>query len=162
MLRPILVAGAAALALTATGCGLRPAATGSPLGDYTNSDAILAASVGTGAGSPAAAAEGCGHSKGYGGLVLLTSADTQKSVGAIVDELRAGHSLDTVAGSSDATVKQQANATVKVVLDAGVANARITSAQEQQLLPLASSLIDMAMGADVSACISAVGTGAGR
>ena len=156
MLRPVLAAGAAVLALTATGCGLRNAALGSvsPIG----TDTVLTSALGPGDPSAAPAAA-CSHTRAYAGLVALTSADTQTSVRSIVDRLRQGTSLETIAGDKEATVKQQANDAAKVLLDLAVANGKLSSSQEPPAQQKISAAIDTALAADVSSCIPA-GVGA--
>ena len=104
--------------------------------------------------APAPQAPDCSGGQGaYEALVAIVSADTGTSVQTIAGKLRAGSSLDDVAGPHQGEVRQQAVALVDGWLRFAVANGRLTQRQAAVYSALAAGVIDALMAADVSSCV---------
>ena len=88
---------------------------------------------------------------------MLVSSDTGTSVQDIAAKLRSGSTLNDVAGTHQAEVRQQATALVDGWLRFAVANDRLTQRQAVAYAAAASHVIDVLMAADVSACVPAGG-----
>jgi len=166
MLRTIAAAGAAVVALTLGGCGHRttaaPSADGATLASYVMDSAAPTASPSP---APAGRAGQAGQSApavcssgqdAYRVLLFLVSGDTGTPVQQIVSDLRAGRSLDDVAGAHTGQVKSQAMGLVRAWLQFAEANGRITVEQGEQYGAVASVAIDALMAANVQACLPAV------
>lgn len=85
----------------------------------------------------AAAEPGRGHGReafAFRALVRLVATETNQTAKAVIDQLRAGKSLDQIAGAKAASIRQQVLDRLKVRLDKAVANKRITQAQADQRL----------------------------
>lgn len=78
-------------------------------------------------------------------LVKLVAHDTGKSVAEIRSELKAGKSLNDIAGTQAASVRTQALARVKKTLDRAVLKGKLTVQQEATLMTKAGKQLDKLM-----------------
>jgi hypothetical protein len=167
MHRTTILAGGLLAVLAVAGCGRQHAA-GPPTGSGELAAYVMADGAQAGSGSSAQAAPGgapaaasaqagdCSKgTKAFRALVFLVSSDTGTPVQQITGDLRAGRSLDDVAGAKAPEVKAQAAGLVQAWLQFAVANGRLTDAQAQQYRGAAAVAIDGLMAADVSACVPA-------
>jgi len=85
----------------------------------------------------ATAAAGRGHLReafAFRVLVRLVATDTNQTPKAVIDQLRAGKSLDQIAGSKAASIRQQVLDRLKARLAKAVSAHKITQAQADQRL----------------------------
>ncbi len=111
MHRSTIVAGAVLAVLALAGCGRQQAAAGPPNGGGGLAAYVMTDTAGAGAaGAPATPRPGeCSKGRrAYQALVFLVSSDTGTSVQRITEDLRAGRSLDDVAGAKSPEVRAQA------------------------------------------------------
>lgn len=154
------VLASALVALTLAGCGRHPAApaaqssqsrSGTDLAAYVMDATPTPASPGAPAQSP-----DCAKGKdAYDALVFLVSTDTATPVQTIAERLRAGSSLNDVAGPKQGEVRQQAVALVDAWLRFAVVNGKLTQAEADQYAAAASVVIAALMAANVSSCVPA-------
>ncbi len=165
MVRAIAAGGAFLVALGLAGCGHQGGAGGSRDGATLAAYVMDAAtpkppSPGQPGQQPAQpgqqAAPACSNGQGaYKVLVFLVSSDTGMSVQQILGGLRAGHSLDDIAGARSGEVTTQAMGLVQAWLQFAEANGKLTAEQAEQYRAAASVVIDALMAANVAACVPA-------
>jgi hypothetical protein len=142
MLPAIAAGGAAALAaLALTGCG-HQATAGTSRDSATLATYVMDTDCSNGQDA-------------YRVLVFLVSADTGTPVRQILDGLRAGRSLDDIAGARSGQVRTQATGMVQAWLQFAEANGRLTAEQAEQYGAAAAVAIDALMAANVSSCVPA-------
>jgi hypothetical protein len=171
MLRAIAAGGAALALLTLAACGRQPVAStsqdaatlGAFVADTTTSDPAPSAQPGR-AGAAPAAPQGSACAKAgqkvdgaYRVLIFLVSSDTGTSVRRIADDLRAGQSLNDIAGGKREEVEQQALGLVQSWVQFAQANGKVSAEEAARYRAGALVAIDLLMAADVSACVPAVG-----
>jgi len=88
------------------------------------------------AAKPTSAAGARHHLRAFAfrALVRLVAKDTNQTPEAVINQLRAGKSLDQIAGSKAASIEQQVLDRLKARLQKAVTNHRITQAQADQRL----------------------------
>ncbi|HYW26715.1 MAG TPA: hypothetical protein VE953_21265 [Terriglobales bacterium] len=177
MLRPLATAGAAVALLALAACGHHAAAAQPPPQDSSTLGAYLmdaappspaptgqtgqlgqAGQIGQAPQAPQAPgqlpASACGQAQdAYRVLVFLVSSDTGTSVQTIVADLRAGQTLQEVAGSKASLVQQQAMRLVDAWLQFAEANGSLTPDQATWYRTIALGVIGGLLTANVANCI---------
>jgi hypothetical protein len=183
MLRPLAAAGAVLAVLALAACGHHAAATQPPPQDSSTLGAYLmdaappspapsgqagqtgqtrqpgqAGQIGQAPQTSQAPgqlpASACGQAQdAYKVLVFLVSSDTGTSVQAIIADLRAGQTLEGVAGSKAYLVQQQAMRLVEAWLQFAEANGSLTPEQAGWYRTIALGVIGGLMTANVVNCI---------
>jgi hypothetical protein len=150
LLTPRRILGLAAATMVVV--GVAGASTGAIL---TTSQAASAAPTATGS-APASPAAGGHQGKGKGGLAAIagrvrhalievTAQQTGLSVDQVKADLKAGKSIDEIAGGKHADVENAALALLKQKLDAAVTAGKITQDKETALLAKAKTLLEKVM-----------------
>ena len=86
-------------------------------------------------------------------LVRITAKDSAQTPEQVVAQLRAGKTLDQIAGSKAGAVKQDVLALAKVRLDRAVSRGRIDGARETALLATLSQRLDTVMGKNLAGVV---------
>jgi hypothetical protein len=94
-------------------------------------------------------------------VLSIAASVTGQTEQQITDQLRAGKTLNQVAGSKASTVETQALAKLKTALDGRVSSGKLSAAQEQTMLDKAKTELDKAMASDLSGKLPPAGTAAG-
>lgn len=138
------VAAAATIVVAAAGGGVAAA-----VASHATPPMPASQPTGTSTDHPAAAARhGLAHTARraeLGKLLAILTRDTGQSLASIETQLKAGRSLDQVAGSNAARVRDDVVAALRTVLDRAVGTGRITSAEETTRLAHARSLLEKVM-----------------
>jgi hypothetical protein len=159
-LRRALIAGAGVVAVGgATGVTVHSVTAGSPNATLTAATSTPGASPngGAGGGNVCKPGRGLGAAREVLSIAASVIGQTQQQ---ILDQLRAGKTLNQVAGDKAATVEQQAIDKLKAGLDKRVAAGKLSAADEKTRLDSAKTALDTAMGADLSGKIPAAGAAA--
>ena len=158
-LRKALIAGAGIFAVGVAAGVTIHSATASTTLTASTSTPTPSASPGSG-GNVCRPAKGValGAARQVLGIAASVTGQTQQQ---ILDQLRAGKTLDQVAGSKAGTIESQALAKVKTALDARVSSGKLTSAQEQTMLDAAKTALDKTMSSDLSGKLPPAGSAAG-
>ncbi len=90
-------------------------------------------------------------------LVRDTARKTGQTPEQVVTALKAGKTIDQIAGSKAATVKQDILAAAKTRLDGAVSRGRIDAAKEKTMLDKLSSQLDTLMNKNVAAEVQHLG-----
>jgi len=154
LIRRTALAGAA-MALAATGVG----------GAYMHlmASPASAAPQSTPTHKAAPGAEPGGHHRGHrhpplvGALVRDTAKLTGRTPAQVVADLKAGKTIDQIAGSQAATVKQDVMARAKTRLDRALSKGRIDAAKQKTLLDQLSARLDTLMSKNLSAAVQHAG-----
>lgn len=99
----------------------------------------------------------CGHHRFLRALVTDTAKQTNQTPEQVVAELKAGKTLDQIAGSKAATVKQDVIAAAKTRLDRAVSAGRIDAAREKALLDKLSLRLDKVMNTNLATALQHLG-----
>jgi hypothetical protein len=94
-------------------------------------------------------------------VLSIAASVTGQTEQQITDQLRAGKTLNQVAGSKASTVETQALAKLKTALDGRVSSGKLSAAQEQTMLDKAKTELDKAMASDLSGKLPPAGAAAG-
>ncbi|HXA29139.1 MAG TPA: hypothetical protein VN193_10390 [Candidatus Angelobacter sp.] len=162
-LRKAVIAGAGLVALGAgTGVGVHSAMTATLTSANTPNVSTAATSP-----NPATTPDptDCRHGHGEKGaaaeqLISITASVTGQTPQQILDQLKAGKTLNQIAGSNAATVEQQAIAKLKTALDQRVAAGKLDAAREQTMLDKAKTALDKTMSSDLSGKLPPAGAAA--
>ena len=154
LIRRTALAGAA-MALAATGVG----------GAYMHlmASPASAAPQSTPTHKAAPGAEPGGRHRGHrhpplvGALVRDTAKLTGRTPAQVVADLKAGKTIDQIADSQAATVKQDVMARAKTRLDRALSKGRIDAAKQKTLLDQLSARLDTLMSKNLSAAVQHAG-----
>jgi hypothetical protein len=159
-LRKAVIAGAGLVALGAgTGVGVHSAMTATLASASSPSTNTAATSPSTATTpDPKACRPERGGKLGAAGQVLSIAATvTGQTQQQILDQLKAGKTLNQIAGSNAASIEQQAIDKLKAALDKKVAAGKLDATREQTMLDKARTALDKAMSSDLSSKIPAAG-----
>ena len=98
--------------------------------------------------------KGLGPAEQVLGIAAGVLGQTQQQV---LDQLRAGKTLDQIAGSKASTIEQMALDKLKAALDKAVSNGKLSSTQESTMLDRAKTTLEKAMSSDLSGKVPAAG-----
>ncbi|HXA29178.1 MAG TPA: hypothetical protein VN193_10585 [Candidatus Angelobacter sp.] len=158
-LRKALIAGAGIFVVggVVAGVGVHAATTGG---------ATLTASTSTPSpsASPGAGSKVCRPNQGAGfgparQVLSIAVSVTGQTRQQILDQLRAGKTLDQIAGSKAPAIESQALAKLKTALDKRVSAGKLDAAKEQTMLDRAKTALEKAMSSDLSGKLRAPGAG---
>src|SRR5258708_694544 len=154
-LRKAVIAGAGVLALAAAaGVTVHATTGGGTPATLTASTATPAPKADKPDGNACRPAGELGAARQVLGITASVTGQTEQQ---ILDQLRAGKSLNDIAGSNAATVEQQSLAKRKPALDKRVAAGKLDATREQTMLDKAKTALDKAMAANLSSRIPAAG-----
>ena len=91
-------------------------------------------------------------------VLQITASVTGLTHDQVLDQLRAGRTLDQIAGSKASTIEQQSLAKLKDRLDRAVQSGRITADRENTMLDKARSMLEKLMSTDLSGRIPGAGS----
>jgi hypothetical protein len=151
-LRKAVIAGAGVLAIGAAG--------GVAVHAATSSSPSTSPTAATPSPSPEAGNKTCAPKPLLGAarqVLSIAVKDTGLTQQQILDQLRAGKTLDQIAGDKAQQVEQDALAALKTRLDKAVSSGKLTQDRENTMLDKAKSALEKAMSTDLSKRIPANG-----